>query len=298
MAVDILVTGATGRLGKLVVPRLLDAGIKVRVLTRRPQEAIGLWGGKVEVAQGDFADPATVKDAARGAQKLFLRSPISETLITHQSAAIDVAKDAGVARIVKISGSDWTLRNPDRSISGAAHAAVEAHLVASGISHAIVRPNAWMQVGLASVIAAAGKGEDLPSRYGHAAVSYIDAQDIADVAVNALLDETVSSDPLVLTGTEALTIHDIARIAARILQRPLGVSAASSAALPTHIDTFERRAIGEFVALIGEGLAAPVTQTVSRITGKQSRTVEDFLRHHLATAETQKNDPKGEKTWH
>lgn len=297
MAVDILVTGATGRLGKLVVPRLLDAGKTVRVLTRRPQEAIGLWGDKVEVAQGDFTDPAEVKDAARGADKLFLLSPISETLITHQTAAIDAAKDAGVARIVKISGSDWTLRNADRSISGAAHAAVEVHLVASGIAHAIVRPNAWMQVALAPVVVAAGKGEDLPSRYGHAAVSYIDAQDIADVAVHALLDDTVSSDPLILTGAEALTVHDIARIAARILQRALGVSAASSAALPTHIDTFERRAIGEFVSLIGEGLAAPVTQTVSRITGNPPRRLEEFLRRHLVSAETQ-NDPKGEKTWH
>ncbi len=298
MAVDILVTGATGRLGKLVVPRLLEAGKRVRVLTRRPQETVGLWGDEVNVAQGDFADPATVREAARGAQKLFLLSPISETLIVHQSAAIDAAKDAGVARIVKISGSDWTLRNADRSISGAAHAAVEAHLVASGIAHAIVRPNAWMQVALAPVIAASSKGEDLPSRYGHAAVSYIDAQDIADVAVQALLDDAVSSDPLVLTGAEALTVDDIARIAARILQRPFGVSAASSAALPTHIDAFERCAIGEFVALIGEGLAATVTQTVTRITGNPPRRLEEFLRRHLVSAETQKNNPKGEKTWH
>ncbi|KQO75000.1 NmrA family NAD(P)-binding protein [Rhizobium sp. Leaf262] len=298
MAVDILVTGATGKLGKLVVPRLLEAGKTVRVLTRRPQEAVGLWGDKVEVAQGDFADPETVRKAARGAQKLFLLSPISEALITHQNAAIDAAKAAGVVRIFKISGSDWTLRNADRSISGAAHAAVEEHLTASSIAHAILRPNAWMQVSFAPVIAAAIKGEDLPSRYGNAPVSYIDAQDIADVAVRALLDHSISSDPLVLTGAEALTSLEVARIAARILQRPIGISDASSAALPSHLDAFERRAIDGFVDLIGAGLAAPVTQTVSRITGRQPRAVEEFLRSHLRPAQTQTHGPKGEKTWH
>lgn len=297
MAVDILVTGATGKLGKLVVPRLLDAGKTVRVLTRRPQDAYDLWGDKVEVAQGDFADPATVREAARGAQKLFLLSPISEALTAHQNAAIDAAKAAGVLRIVKISGSDWTLRNADRSISGAAHEAVEKHLAASGIAHAILRPNAWMQVSLAPVIAAAIKGEDLPVRYGNAAVSYIDAKDIADVAVQALLDHSISSDPLVLTGAEALTSLEVARIAARILQRPIGISDASSTPLPSHLDAFERRAIGEFVELIGAGLAVPVTQTVSRITGKQPRTVEEFLHSHLGPTQTQTHGPKGETTW-
>lgn len=298
MAVDILVTGATGKLGKLVVPRLLEAGKTVRVLTRRPQEAVDLWVDKVEVAQGDFADPETMRKAAGGAQKLFLLSPISEALTTHQNATIDAAKAAGVVRIVKVSGSDWTLQNTDRSISGAAHAAVEAHLAASGIAHAILRPNAWMQVSLAPVIAAAIKGEDLPARYGNAAVSYIDPQDIADVAVRALLDHSISSDPLVLTGEEALTSLEVARIAARILQRPIGISDASSTALPSHLDAFERRAIGEFVGLIGAGLAASVTQTVSRITGRQPRTVEEFLRSHLRPTQTQTHGSKGEKTWH
>ncbi len=298
MAVDVLVTGATGKLGKLVVPRLIDAGKTVRVLTRRPQEATDLWGDRVEVARGDFANPATVKEAARSAQKLFLLSPISETLAAHQIAAIDAAKAAGVTRIVKISGSDWTLQNTDRSISGGAHAAVEAHLAAGGIAHAILRPNAWMQVSLAPVIAAASKGEDLPSRYGNAAVSYIDAQDIADVAIQALLDDLISSVPLVLTGGEALTSLEVARIAARVFQRPIGISDASSAALPPHLDAFERRAIGEFIELIGAGLAAPVTQSVSRITGKPPRTVEDFLHSHLGSIQTQTHGSKGEQTWH
>ena len=298
MARTILITGATGRLGKLVVQRLLDKGERVRVLTRRPDEAVALWGDRVEIVRGDFAGLASLKEAARGAGALFLLSPISEHLVTYQTAVIDAAKAAGVSRIVKISGSDWTIRNADRSVSGAAHRAVEDHLTASGIEHTVLRPNAWMQVGLAPVIAAARKGEDLPTRYGDAAVSFIDAQDIADVAVHALVAQASITGPLVLTGAEALTALEIARIIARVLQRPIGVSQQPSHGLPPHLDPFEQRAIGEFVQLIGEGLAASATDTITQITGQPPRTVEAYVRHQFAAPPIKTNDPKGEKTWH
>lgn len=298
MTGPILITGATGRLGKLVVQRLLDNGERVRVLTRRPDDALVLWGDRVEIVRGDFADLASLKAAARGTRALLLLSPISEYLVTYQTAVIDAAKAAGVSRIVKISGSDWTIRNADRSVSGAAHRAVEEHLTVSGIEHTVLRPNAWMQVGLAPVIAAARKGEDLPTRYGDAAASFIDAQDIADVAVHALVAQAPITGPLILTGTEALTALEIARIIARVLQRPIGVSQQPSSALPPHLDPFDQRAIGEFVQLIGEGLAASVTDTITQITGQQPRTVETYVRNQFAAPPIKTNDPKGEKTWH
>jgi uncharacterized protein YbjT (DUF2867 family) len=256
-----------------------------------------LWGDRVEIVHGDFADLASLKKAARGTRALFLLSPISEHLVTYQTAVIDAAKAAGVSRIVKISGSDWTIRNADRSVSGAAHRAVEDHLTVSGIEHTVLRPNAWMQVGLAPVIAAARKGEDLPTRYGDAAVSFIDAQDIADVAVHALVAQAPITRPLILTGVDALTALEIARIIARVLQRPIGVSQQTSA-LPPHLDPFEQRAIGEFVQLIGEGLAASMTDTITQMTGQPPRTVETYVRNQFAAPPIKTNDPKGEKTWH
>lgn len=294
----ILVTGATGKLGRLVVRRLLDRGTSVRVLTRRPQEAAGLWGDRVDIATGDFADPASLSAAFAGVGTLFLLSPISEHLVTHQNAAIDAAKAAGLDRIVKVSGSDWTIANASRSVSGAAHAAVEAHLAESGIAHTVIRPNAWMQVSLAPVVAAAARNEDLPVRYDGAAVSYIDAEDIADVAVHALISVAAVAGPLILTGDEALTSRDVARITARVLKQPIGLSQAATAGLPAHLDAFERRAIGEFLVLIAEGQASSVTDTVERITGSPPRTVERYLASHLAALTSRSNRPKGEKAWH
>ncbi|CUX45833.1 MULTISPECIES: NmrA family NAD(P)-binding protein [Agrobacterium tumefaciens complex] len=297
MASTILVTGATGKLGQRVVSRLLQNHAEVRVLTRRREDALKLWGDRVDISEGNFSDPASLKEAARGIDRLFLLSPIGEMLAADQKAVIDAALSAGVSRIVKISGSHWTIKNAARSISGAAHAEVEQHLAASGIAHAVLRPNAWMQVALEPVVAALRKGEDVPARFGDAAVSFIDADDIADVAVHALTSSALVSGTFVLTGGEALTALEIARIAARILHRPVGISHHAAPAFPPHIGEFEQTAIGEFGELIREGLAASVTDTIHQITGRLPRGVEDYLRARLAATAPQGGNSEGEKTW-
>jgi uncharacterized protein YbjT (DUF2867 family) len=267
------------------------------VLTRRREDALKLWGDRVDISEGNFSDPASLKEAVRGIDRLFLLSPIGETLAADQKAVIDAALSAGVSRIVKISGSDWTIKNAARSISGAAHAEVEQHLAASGIAHAVLRPNAWMQVALEPVVAALRKGEDVPARFGDAAVSFIDADDIADVAVHALTSSAPVSGTFVLTGGEALTALEIARIAARILHRPVGISHHAAPALPPHLGAFEQTAIGEFGELIREGLAASVTDTIHQITDRLPRGVEDYLRARLAATAPQGGNSEGEKTW-
>ncbi|MGP4751706.1 NmrA family NAD(P)-binding protein [Agrobacterium pusense] len=296
MAAIILVTGATGKLGQRVVSRLLQRQAEVRVLTRRREDALKLWGDRVEIAEGNFSDRASLKAAAQGTDRVFLLSPIGETLAADQKTVIDAALSAGISRIVKISGSDWTIGNAARSISGAAHGEVEQYLAASGIAHTVLRPNAWMQVALEPAVAALRKGEDVPARFGDAAVSFIDADDIADVAVQALASSAPLVGPLVLTGREALTALEIARIAARILHRPVGVSHHAAPVFPPHIGAFEQTAIGEFGELIREGFAASITDANYHITGRQPRSVEDYLRARLATA-PQGDHSEGEKTW-
>lgn len=297
MTATILVTGATGKLGQRVVSRLLQKEAKVRVLTRRGEDALKLWGDRVDISEGNFSDPASLKEASRATDTVFLLSPIGETLAADQKAVIDAALSASVSRIVKISGSDWTIANAARSISGAAHAEVEKHLAGSGIAHTVLRPNAWMQVALEPVVAALRQGEDLPTRFGDAAVSFIDADDIADVAVHALTASTSVSGALVLTGGEALTALEIARIAARILHRPVGISHHSASVFLPDIGAFEQTAIGEFGQLIREGLAASVNDNIERITGRQPRSVEAYLRARLAATTPQGNHSEGEKTW-
>lgn len=297
MTRPILVTGATGRLGQLLTRRLLDSADRVRVLTRRPDEAHRLFGDQVEVAVGDFGDRESLSKALQDIERLFLLSPISENLARHQAALIDAAADAKVRRIVKISGSDWTIAHAARSIAGSQHRQVEAHLAQSGIPHASLRPNAWMQVSLAPVVAAALKGDDLPSRYSGAPVSFIDANDIADVAARVLHAGATESGALVLTGPKALTPADIASLVSDILRRPVGIS--TQPAPSSHGgDAFALKAVGEFGALIAEGVAAPVTDTVERILGRRPSSVRQFLARQLSAAVTQAaHERLGEAQW-
>lgn len=277
----VLVTGATGKLGRHVVEGLLAAGRRVRVLTRRIRIAEALFGERVEIVEGRFENAASLSHAVNGVERVFLLSPIGETLAAHQIALVDVARAAGVQRIVKLSGSDWTIAPPGRSISGDAHAQVEAALAASGIAHAVIRPNAWMQVSLGRVAAALREGDAFPSALGEARVAYIDLRDIADVAVRLLLtDDELPAAPLVLTGAESLTHEDIAAIASRLRLRPVEVQPQEPASPPADADLLQR-VHAQFTALIREGVAAGVTPDVPRILGRAPRTVEAWLREEL-----------------
>ncbi|MCJ8510449.1 NmrA family NAD(P)-binding protein [Rhizobium lemnae] len=297
MSSRILVTGATGKLGKLVTSRLIKNGDRIRVLTRRPDEARRLWGGSVEIAGGDVGNPQSLRASLQSIDRVFLLSPISESLAAHQIALIDAAADASVQHIVKISGSSWTIENAHRSRAGAAHSKVEAYLFGRGLSHAVIRPNAWMQVSLAPVVAAALAGRDLPGRYGGAAVSFIDFNDIADVAVHALRAGLHVSEPLVLTGGKAFTTSDIAGLVSTILRRPVGIDTQAAASSPGHDDAFATLAVPEFGALIAEGLAAPVTDTVERILGRKPVSVKRFLEQQLAPARSARETAEGDLQW-
>ena len=282
MTAPILVTGTTGRLGQLVTARLLEQNQRVRVFTRRPEVARSLFGTKVEIAAGDFADPDSVHAALAGTRKLFLLSPISETLAEEQIAVAGAAAIEGGSRIVKISGSDWTIDPPGVSISGDAHAAVEWHLRGLNIEHVSIRPNAWMQVALLNTIRQAVTGQVLNTRHGTAQVAYIDARDIADVAVHQLLAPRVADKPLIITGAQAVSTRDIAAILARVLHRPIGVAENTGSVTPVLGDSFEHRAVAQFGALLASGRAATITRAVPELLGHAPRTVEAFITEYFA----------------
>lgn len=277
MAELFLITGATGKLGRVLTPKLITGGHRVRVLTRRPETARELYGDKVEIAAGDFSVPDSLLAAVNGVSRVLLLSPISERLAEDQIALVDAAKAAGVQRIVKISGSDWTVGT---SFSGDAHRRVEDHLAQSGLEYVAVRPNAWLQVSLATVAAQIKRGEAIAARHG-AKVGYVDIRDIADVAISQLLASKVAASPLVITGPDSLSIPDIAGLATRITGKPVGVSSAV-AGLPPGVEGFEAQVVKQFLVVIAQGDAAGLTDTVERVLGRKPRSVEAYLVEELA----------------
>lgn len=290
-AARILVTGTTGRLGQLLVPRLLARGATVRAFTRQAARAEGLRAQGVEAAIGDFDDTAALRQALQGVSHLFLLSPITPALAAQQTAVIDAAARAGVRRIVKLSGSHWTIEPPGRSLSGDAHREIEAALLRSGISHRVLRPNAWLQVMLGRVAAELAAGDVLHTPPGDPHVAFIDARDIADVAVAALFEEAASApslqQPWVLTGDRAVGYEELARIASRLTQRdittaPLPAQALKQRQTANPVSPYLAQVHAQFAELIGAGEAEAVTATVSQVLGRPARTVEAFLAETLA----------------
>jgi len=277
----ILVTGATGRLGRLVVERLLACKRSVRVLTRRPEAARALFGSEVQIAVGEFADRRSVDTAVRDIDSLLLLSPISERLAADQLSVANAAQDAGIRRIVKISGSDWTIDPPGSSISGDAHAAVEQHLRRLPIDSVSLHPNAWMQVSLANTIRQVLAGNPVTAANLDAGVGYIDARDIADVAVHLLLAEQIAGSALNLTGPEVRTPRQIADLVSAALGRRVAAIAKGPPQVKVGAD-FEQRAVSQFANLIAAGRAAAVTDVVSSLLGRPARGVEAFISEQLA----------------
>lgn len=280
----ILVTGATGKLGRLIVERLVQLQRPVRILTRRPDAAKDLFGSAVDIVAGDFDDAASVGIATRGIGRLLLLSPIGDRLAAHQIAVAEAAALAGCARIVKISGSDWTIKPPGNSISGDAHSAVEQRLTELSAESVSLRPNAWMQVSLHNTIRQVLNGHEIAALNPSAAVGYIDARDIADVSVHQLLADRVAGEVLILAGSAVVSPREIAALLSRLLGRPVGV--VKKPALPTSEDVdFEHRAVAQFASLIAAGRAAMTTNTVFDLLGRKPRTIETFIAETLA-AET------------
>ncbi|PSS59925.1 NmrA family protein [Ensifer sp. NM-2] len=276
-----IIAGATGKLGQLIVRRLAALKQPVRILTRRPDAARRLFGESVQIAVGDFGDRTSLDTAVRDGARLLLLSPISARLVTDQISAVDAAVAAGVRRIVKISGSDWTIDPPGHSISGDAHAAVERHLNSLALDTVSLRPNAWMQVSLANTVRQAIATDKVAAANPDAGVGYIDARDIADVAVDQLLADTVTGRTLNLTGPDIVSARQLADLLSTTLKRRFAVVEKPPLAASGDAD-FEHRAIAQFARLIAAGRAATTTDVVKSLLGRPPRSVAAFISEHAA----------------
>jgi uncharacterized protein YbjT (DUF2867 family) len=108
----ILVTGASGTVGSNVVRRLLDSGAPVRAFVRDAEKAVAVLGNDVEIALGDFGDPATIEAALKGVDRVFLSCPNDPRQVEYERNVIDVAARGGVQRLVKLSANGARVGSP------------------------------------------------------------------------------------------------------------------------------------------------------------------------------------------
>lgn len=220
----IVVTGATGTLGRLIVEELLASTTadQIGVSVRDPGKAGNLADRGVRVRHGDFTDRDSLTTAFEGAtQVLIVSSNAAATggdpLAQHR-AAIDAAKSVGVRRIVYTSHmgvSDRSRFPPMRD-----HAATEEMLAASGVAWTAMR-NGFYAATVPRIVGDAVRSGTIAAP-ADGKVSWTNHADLAAAAARILLDESRFDGPTPpLTGSEALDLSDIAAILSELTGRTI-----------------------------------------------------------------------------
>ncbi len=209
----ILVTGATGNVGREVVTCLKSMGAPVVAAVTNEDAAARVPHG-VEARILRFGDESTYAAAFEGADRLFLlRPPQIADVRRHLFPVIDFAREAGVGHIVFLS----LLGVENKRI--VPHYKVEQHLLTAGVPYTFLRPSFYMQN-----LSTTHREEILEDGVisvpvGAAKTSFIDVRDIGEVAAHVLTTEGHEGRAYDLTGPEALDYREVAQIFTEVLGR-------------------------------------------------------------------------------
>ncbi len=293
----ILVTGATGQLGRLIVSELrkiLPAGESLAVSVRDPAKAAALKDLGVDVRQGDFDDKASLAKAFAGAKRVLVVSgdaPNAVRIRQHR-AAIDAAKDAGVGHVVYTSFVDHDPASP--FAFAAIHHDTESYLSRSGLRYTVLRNGMYADMlhifagtAAAGVFAAAAGVFAAPA--GDGKVSFVSRADLARATAHVLASDRHAGRTLLLTGEEALSFNEIAGLLARQLGHPVRYDnidrgAYEAALKKIGLPDFLAEAIGGIHVATAEGRNAETSTTIREITGQAPEDVASFLRRTLPRA--------------
>ncbi|MFF1279117.1 NAD(P)H-binding protein [Streptomyces marokkonensis] len=267
-----LVIGATGTTGSRTAAQLTAAGHRVKAASRRATPVAG-----AEPVTFDWHDPATHAAALAGVDRVYLIPPLgSSDPATMMLPFLHQARTAGVHRAVLLSSSAIPK-------GGTAVGTVHQALPALFEQWAVLRPS-WFMQNFTSTHAHARSIRDDNTIWTATAsgrIGFIDAGDIAAVAVHALTDEQAPNTDLVLTGPQALSYDDIATVITDVTGRPVMHHRLSYEQMR---DRLTAQVPPEFAALlagmdraIANGAEDRVTDTVQRLTGRPPRTFRSFL---------------------
>jgi len=278
----VLVTGATGRIGRAVVGLLTDAGVPVRALTRRPGAAA--LPADVEVVTGDLTVPESLDAGLRGAGAVFLvwaAPPATAPAVVERLAA-------HARRVVFLSSPHQTphpfFQQPNPM--AVLHADIERLIAAAGLESVIIRPGMFASNALFWWAPAIRAGGVVRWPYGAAETAPVDDRDVAAVAARALQDDGHAGGDYLLTGPGSLSQAEQVSIIGDVLGRRIKFEELSPDEFRTETEgSWPRPAVDMLLAAWGATLGRPalVTSTVSGILGSAPRSFRQWAADH-ATA--------------
>lgn len=287
----ILVTGANGTVGRHVVEQLVKRGAEVRALVRDPAKASFPAG--VEVAQGDLLDVDSVRAAFSRISSLFLLNAVVPDEFTQALIALNVARDAGVKRVVYLS-----VIHSDRYVNVphfAGKLGVERMLEQLDFDATVLRPAYFMNNDVSIKDVVLGYGV-YPMPLGGKGTAMIDARDIGEVAASELVRreqarEQLPFERINLIGPDTLTGTDVAAIWSELLKRPIAYGGDD----PGHFEQNLRNSMPSWMAydmrlmserFLSDGMI-PEAGDVARLTallGRPLRSYRNFASELLAAS--------------
>ncbi|MGO8243416.1 SDR family oxidoreductase [Rhizobium johnstonii] len=287
----ILVTGATGNVGRQVVEHLVKRGADVRALVRDPSKADFPAG--VSVAQGDFLDVDSLRIAMSGVSTLFLLNAVVPDEFTQALIALNVARSAGIERIVYLSviHADVYVNVPHF----AGKFGVERMIEQMGFKATILRPAYFIQNDLTVKDVITGYGA-YPMPVGAKGLAMIDVRDIAEIAALELLRREQAAEPLALdrinlVGPETLTGTDIAAIWSDVLARPIRYGGDNTEGFEQNLKQFmpawmayDMRLMGERFLTDGMLPEAGDVERLTKLLGRPLRSYSAFASETVASA--------------
>jgi uncharacterized protein YbjT (DUF2867 family) len=275
----VLVTGGTGRVGSAVVDFLVDAGVPVRVLTRR-SEVAAMLPANVEVVTGDLTVPESLDAALRGASAVFLvwtappatAPAVVDRLATH------------ARRVVFLSSPHQTphpfFQQPNPM--AVLHADIERLIATAGLESTIIRPGMFASNVLpwwANVIRTGGV---VRWPYGAAETAPVDDRDVAAVAARTLYQDGHAGGDYVLTGPESLSQAEQVSIIGDVIGRRITFEELSPAEFRRETEgSWPRPVVDMLLDAWGAAMGRPafITSAVTDILGS-ARSFRQWVADH------------------
>jgi uncharacterized protein YbjT (DUF2867 family) len=285
----ILVTGASGQVGRQVVEQLVKRGAPVRALVRNSAKA-GFPSG-VDVVQGDLLDPDSLRTAFDGVSTLFLLNAVAPDEFTQALLTLNLAKQAGIERVVYLSVIHSELYVNVPHFAG--KYGVERMIDAMGFSATILRPAYFMENDLTVKDVVIDYGT-YPMPIGDKGLAMIATGDIAELAALELIRRrdgtpTMPVERIDLVGPDTLTGAAVAAIWSEVLGRPVAYGGDDTAGFEQNLRNvmpgwmaYDMRLMAERFLSDGMIPAAGDAERLTRLLGRPLRAYRDFVQGELS----------------
>jgi len=279
----LLVTGATGNVGRAVLTELAREPVSIRALVRNPS-ALNLQAGNVELLVGDIYNDDDLKRAFEGVQTAFLAFAFSPRMAELHLRCVTAAKAAGVSRVVQLSGV-----GADKHVCCARAlrwlGRIESTTQEAKIRVTHLRPTFFMQNLFRFAKGIAEQGV-IAGPFRSSKWTFVDARDVGAVGARAMLDSTRTDDAYTVTGSESLTYQEVAEKLGKVLGKTiryqditaneargrLQASGASPVMIEATLELWD--------ACASNLINVAPTSVVKDFTGREPRSLEEFAEEH------------------